>query len=444
MLEAINYIRNVSKKKVTIDRIVTYLNNAGASKWDKESAEANLKEMQTKGIINENYKPLITLSSDSPGFSIMQDDVCITPQVDCDVISATMNPVIPTPISDATIATPNIGSLVTPCTLQSFHSNSVISSSFSSQLDSLEAKLCDKIMAMKSFFMDELQTIQNETLKSAKIRNTSNNIDHGTVNSLQTKIKLLENENKLLKDDIKNKQKLIDSILEHNSNLTQAQNIFAHNHSVTRKINDKSIRHTNTSNVLRNDKKNESNVPKDDRFKEVQVSFKDLHPEAHQPNVKKNIVVIGDSIIKNVNGRDVSRGDSVKIRPHPGASTEDLFNHIKPVTRKIPDIVVIHTGTNDLQNNCNIVKKAKKLVSAVKEVDKDNSIKIAFSSIINREDEDFKDKIMDVNNKLKNYCNSAGMDFIDNSNIDSSCLNRGKLHLNRKGTAALAKHFAGF
>ena len=108
---------------------------------------------------------------------------------------------------------------------------------------------------MKSFFMDELQTIKNESLKSAKIRNTSNNIDHGTVNSLQTKIKLLENENKLLKDDIKNKQKLIDSILEHNSNLIQAQNVFAQNHSVTRKINDKSISHTNTNNALRNDKK---------------------------------------------------------------------------------------------------------------------------------------------------------------------------------------------
>ena len=55
MLEAINYIRNVSKKKVTIDRIFTYLNNAGASNWDKESVEANLKEMQTNNIINENY-----------------------------------------------------------------------------------------------------------------------------------------------------------------------------------------------------------------------------------------------------------------------------------------------------------------------------------------------------------------------------------------------------
>ena len=91
---------------------------------------------------------------------------------------------------------------------------------------------------MKSFFMDELQTLKNESLKSATIRNTSTNIDHGTVDSLQTKNKLLENENKLLKDDIKSKQKLTDSILEHNSNLIQAQNDFAQNRSVTRKIND--------------------------------------------------------------------------------------------------------------------------------------------------------------------------------------------------------------
>ena len=94
---------------------------------------------------------------------------------------------------------------------------------------------------------------------------------------------------------MKNKQKLIVSILEHNSNVIQAQNVFAENHSVTRKTNDKSISHTTGNNVFRNDKKNKSNIPKDDRFKELQVSFKDVHPEAHQPKVKKNIVVIRDS-----------------------------------------------------------------------------------------------------------------------------------------------------
>ena len=71
--------------------------------------------------------------------------------------------------------------------------------------------------------------------------------------------------NKLLSDDIKNKQKLIVSILEHNSHLIQAQNVFAQN-----------------------------------------------------PAIGEN-----------------------------------------------SDIVVIHTGTNDPQNNCQVVKKAKKLVSAV-------------------------------------------------------------------------------
>ena len=114
--------------------------------------------MQTKGIINENYKPLITLSSDSPNDSIIQDDVCITLHVDCVVISVTTNSVIPTHKSDPTIATPSIPSFVSTCTPQLF----------SAQLGSIEVKIFDKIMAMKSFFMDELQTIKNELLNLQK------------------------------------------------------------------------------------------------------------------------------------------------------------------------------------------------------------------------------------------------------------------------------------
>ena len=122
MVEAINYVRNVSKKKVAIDKIVTYFNNAGSSNWDKESLEANLKKMQTKGVVNENYKPLITLSYNSPDSSIIQNDVFITPQVDHDLISASTNVVIPIQISDPATATPTIGSFVNPCTPQLFRS----------------------------------------------------------------------------------------------------------------------------------------------------------------------------------------------------------------------------------------------------------------------------------------------------------------------------------
>ena len=47
------------------------------------------------------------------------------------------------------------------------------------------------------------------------------------------------------------------------------------------------------------------------------------------------------------------------------------------------------------------------MVNAGKEIDKDYTVKIAVSSIINHEDEDFKEKINDVNNKFKNNFNST-------------------------------------
>ena len=38
---------------------------------------------------------------------------------------------------------------------------------------------------------------------------------------------------------------------------------------------------------------------------------------------KKEIIIVGDSMIKHVTGREVSRDDSIKIRCHPGATTDD-------------------------------------------------------------------------------------------------------------------------
>ena len=40
--------------------------------------------------------------------------------------------------------------------------------------------------------------------------------------------------------------------------------------------------------------------------------------------------------------------------------------------------------------------------------------------------------------KLKEFCNTTGMLFIDNSNIDVSCLNRSRLHLNQNDTSYFA------
>ena len=45
---------------------------------------------------------------------------------------------------------------------------------------------------------------------------------------------------------------------------------------------------------------------------------------ANSSMVKKEVSIIGDSMIKYVNGREVSRNDSVKVS-HPGATTGDFI-----------------------------------------------------------------------------------------------------------------------
>ena len=61
-----------------------------------------------------------------------------------------------------------------------------------------------------------------------------------------------------------------------------------------------------------------------------------------------------------------------------------------------------------------------------------------------REDIDVTSKIKELNELLKDLCLKEGYTYIENVNIDATCLNGSKLHLNSKGSALLAVHFIKF
>ena len=105
-------------------------------------------------------------------------------------------------------------------------------------------------------------------------------------------------------------------------------------------------------------------------------------------------------------------------------------------------MIIIHSGTNDIQNNVITFQKIRKAISSIKEYDTDDNIQITLSSIIHRSDHDFEDTINETNRKLENLGKGKSMIFINNSNIDSTCLNRSKLHLNKSGTSLLIKNFS--
>ena len=86
------------------------------------------------------------------------------------------------------------------------------------------------------------------------------------------------------------------------------------------------------------------------------------------------------------------------------------------------------------------MKKVRKCEEVIRKIDNTENIQIGFSSIIQRADKDFGNEIKETNIKLKNYCSGKGFIFVDNDNINESCLNNSKLHLNKKGTQRITKN----
>ena len=127
---------------------------------------------------------------------------------------------------------------------------------------------------------------------------------------------------------------------------------------------------------------------------------------------------------------------------HPGSSTEDIIVYIKPIARKKPDTILLHVGTNDLTNGTNTMKYIQKCVEAIRELDNSENIQIGFSSIMHWSEKKFSKEINELNVKLKRYCLGRGFIYVENVNINESCLNNSKLHLNKKSTNLFSKNIS--
>ena len=184
------------------------------------------------------------------------------------------------------------------------------------QLQNLENKLVVKILALKSYFMDEILSLKDQ-IKDYKI---NDNVQELSIEKskdlilLRERVKYLESENKFLKDDIFNKKKHIDKLLENNNKLVD----FRSHHVPVQYIQDSQSGSVNGSRSS-NDRKYK---PVDDNKPQVKLrenknpNNKENHGVVNSAS-KKEIIIVGDSMIEHVNGREVSRDNSDAIRVAP-------------------------------------------------------------------------------------------------------------------------------
>ena len=77
---------------------------------------------------------------------------------------------------------------------------------------------------------------------------------------------------------------------------------------------------------------------------------------------KNSVIIVGDSIVKHLTGPGISKKNNIKIKTNPGATTKVIIDYIKPSIRKKLDLLLVHSGTNDLTNGINTMTKIRKVL----------------------------------------------------------------------------------
>ena len=118
-----------------------------------------------------------------------------------------------------------------------------------------------------------------------------------------------------------------------------------------------------------------------------------------------------------------SRDNIILVKPFPGARTKAMKHYVSPDLEKKPDLVILHTGTNDLKSVSSPEEIANEITSLALSV-KEKGHQIAVSGIFPHGDS-FSKKAKDVNDCLEIKSKDHNIDFISHKNINT------RSHLNQ-------------
>ncbi|CAB4031562.1 Scavenger receptor cysteine-rich type 1 M130 [Paramuricea clavata] len=134
----------------------------------------------------------------------------------------------------------------------------------------------------------------------------------------------------------------------------------------------------------------------------------DVAATTSKNRAKEVVVIAGDSLIKNVVVASMSKTDPnhyYVVKAFPGANLSDKEDFIKPITRKSPEKIILHVGTNDLKNSPAKVI-ADSLLNLTTQIKEDSpTTVVGISALLTRNDNaNLATKVKQVNFILDNYC----------------------------------------
>ena len=172
-------------------------------------------------------------------------------------------------------------------------------------------------------------------------------------------------------------------------------------------------------------------------------------PTPSQEKNKRTAVIMGDSLIKNINGWELkekcgNRGTNIVVKKFNCATTRDMYSYAQPSIERKPNLILLHSGTNDLPLKIDGKEKtevqiAEEIIDLAKSIS-GNGIEVIISGLITRGDR-YESKRKKVNFVLQDLCSQNGFAFVEHSNIHANKhLNGSQIHLNQHGDNILGNN----
>ena len=296
------------------------------------------------------------------------------------------------------------------------------------------------------------------------------NQPEGENKKLNDKIKLLETENKILKNDMGTRQKLIDSLLQHNDllitqqerlttqlltttsesscrgrnkdvmqteNNIRQEEVFAKtgmsegNKSPSNRVI-QSIETKNCYSPLETEENPTENGNKTTYLPNTKITAKqsaiNIAPQNIQsfndkaekdtPDKRKLLVtvILGDSMVNDIKAWKMSsRTRKVVLKHFSGAKTKDTKPHIIVKGEEKFDNIILHTRANSLKTIDTPEEITMGIINL--EMTHKTHTKRAFISVIFPRSEKFHEKDSNINNTLRHKWNVRKLFFIDNKHI---------------------------
>ena len=83
---------------------------------------------------------------------------------------------------------------------------------------------------------------------------------------------------------------------------------------------------------------------------------------------KKNIIIVGDSLLNGIHEKGLSKNHSVKMNNIPGGTSEVILDKLDEFLENEPDSLIVHAGTNDITKGKDQLNNVKKILKQVKKL----------------------------------------------------------------------------